>query len=557
MNRCSLLLASFALGCSGASATGTVGEGGSRAQTAGSDVGGVGGDPGGVADAGEQMLGTGGQVAKAKAPDPGASVLERNGGPTRVGHFVVPSLTHAAATKMLLEKSFAAPFPGDVWASPLYLEQGPGGRGLIFAVTTSNDVHALDETTGAIVWTTRIGTAPPDSGVPCGDVHPAGILSTPVIDLAARTLYVAGAIEQSTIVKQEVHALSVDDGKERDGWPIDVSKLAPGRFDPSAQSQRGALSWVDGVLYVPYGGYAGDCGDYRGWVIAIDTALPATAKAWATAGAGQGIDAPGGMASTGDGVFAVTGSSATATADHLDSQEVVKIGSTAMANRDDRDRFYPATWHAMDSARSDFGANNPILVSVPGAVPSELLVATSGDGHMYLLDPNNLGGQSGQLVDFKVADGSASIRTAPTSYATAKGTYVALTASSGVSCPVGSPAPPVGNTGQVVVSIRLAVGSPPKPEIAWCYYLIQGQGAPVSTTTDGKSEALVWFMNDVKLLGLDGDTGREVYDGTHDISGIPFAERTCPGTQPWTSPIAVKGRMMVAASGRLCSWAPQ
>jgi hypothetical protein len=64
-------------------------------------------------------------------------------------------------------------------------------------------------------------------------------------------------------------------------------------------------------------------------------------------------------------------------------------------------------------------------------------------------------------------------------------------------------------------------------------------------------------MNDVKLLGLDGDTGREVYDGTHDISGIPFADRTCPGVRPWTSPIAVKGRMVVAAGGRLCTWAPQ
>jgi hypothetical protein len=229
----------------------------------------------------------------------------------------------------------------------------------------------------------------------------------------------------------------------------------------------------------------------------------------------------------------------------------------AIASRDDRDLFYPGSWSAMDGSGSDLGASNPILVEIPGATPSKLLVATSGDGHLFFLDPQKLGGKAGQLVDFKVADGSASIRTAPTSYVTAKGTYIALTASSGVSCPVGSPAPPVGNTGQVVVSIRIPVGSPPKPEIAWCYYLIQGQGAPVSTTTDGRSDALVWFMNDVKLLGLDGDTGREVYDGTHDISGIPFAERTCPGTHPWISPIAVKGRMVVAASGRLCAWSPQ
>jgi hypothetical protein len=557
MKRVGTLLALVSLGCSGASTTGLpVGEGGGSGGQSGRH-----GDPNvdlPIIDAGNEMLDAGARaVAKAPAPDPGASVLERNGSASRVGHFVVPSLTKAAATKMLLERTFPAPFPGDVWASPLYLEQGPGGRGLIFAVTTSNDVHALDEKTGAIVWTTRIGNAPAMAGVPCGDVHPIGILSTPVIDLASRTLYLAGAMGQSTIERQEVHALSVDDGKERDGWPVDVSKIAMNTFDPSAQSQRGALSLVDGILYVPYGGHTGNCGAYRGWVIAIDTAHPATAKAWSTSGAGEGIDAPGGMASDGDGVFAVTGQSASPSTGHLDSQEVVRVSALAAATPDDRDRFYPGSWNAMDGAGSDFGSSNPILVEVPGAVPSKLLVATSGDGHLYLLDPQRLGGKAGQLVDFKVADGSTSIRTAPTSYASAKGTYIALTASSGVACPVGSPAPPVGNTGQVEVSIRIVAGSPPKPEIAWCYYLIQGQGAPVSTTTDGKTDALVWFMNDVKLLGLDGDTGREVYDGTHDISGIPFAERTCPGTHPWTSPIAVKGRMVVAASGRLCSWAPQ
>jgi hypothetical protein len=556
MNRFNLLLALFSLGCSATTGGGPSGESaGSGAQARGS---GTTNDHAGTPEAGNEMLDGGGQGgSNAPALDPGASVLERNGSASRVGHFVVPSLTKTAAARMLLERTFPAPFPGDVWASPLYLEQGPDGRGLIIAVTTSNDVHALDEKTGAIVWTTRIGSAPAAAGVPCGDVHPMGILSTPVIDLPSRTLYVAGAIGQSTIERQEVHALSVDDGKERESWPLDVGKIAPIMFDPSAQSQRGALSLVDGVLYVPYGGNTGDCGSYRGWVVAIDTAHPTTAKAWSTAGAGEGIDAPGGMASDGDGVFAATGKTTSPSASHLDSQEIVRIGSTASAKRDDRDLFYPGSWSAMDGAGSDFGASNPILVDIAGTTPSKLLVATSGDGHLFFLDPEKLGGKAGQLVDFKVADGAGSIRTAPTSYATARGTYVALTASSGVSCPVGSPAPPVGNTGQVVVSIRIAPGNPLKPEIAWCYYLIQGQGAPVSTTIDGKSDALVWFMNDVKLLGLDGDTGREVYDGTHDISGIPFAERTCPGTHPWISPIAVKGRMVVAASGRLCSWSPE
>ena len=50
---------------------------------------------------------------------------------------------------MALDTDFKADFTGAMWASPLYLENGPGGKGVFFAVTTGNDVFALDETTGA------------------------------------------------------------------------------------------------------------------------------------------------------------------------------------------------------------------------------------------------------------------------------------------------------------------------------------------------------------------------------------------------------------------------
>ena len=86
-----------------------------------------------------------------------------------------------------------------MWASPLYMENGPGGTGAFFAVTTGNDVFALDETTGAVKWMRNIGSSPTGSGAGCGGIHPIGILSTPVIDAASRTMYVAGAIGTSSI----------------------------------------------------------------------------------------------------------------------------------------------------------------------------------------------------------------------------------------------------------------------------------------------------------------------------------------------------------------------
>src|SRR4051812_43317344 len=89
-----------------------------------------------------------------------ASVLERNKHPSRDGYFVEPALTSAAAARMAMDTGFTAVFPGTMYASPLFLENGPHGKGVFFAVTTGNDVFALDETTGAVVWTHNIGPSP-------------------------------------------------------------------------------------------------------------------------------------------------------------------------------------------------------------------------------------------------------------------------------------------------------------------------------------------------------------------------------------------------------------
>jgi len=88
----------------------------------------------------------------------------------------------------------------------------------------------------------------------------------------------------STIEKHLIHALSLDDGSEQPGWPVDPSTVAfNGRaFNPVLQNQRGALIEVNGALYVPYGGHAGDCGEYRGWVIAVPVDNPRAPTGWAT-----------------------------------------------------------------------------------------------------------------------------------------------------------------------------------------------------------------------------------------------------------------------------------
>ena len=69
----------------------------------------------------------------------------------------------------------------------------------------------------------------------------------------------------------KVYRLSLDTGAVRTGWPVDVDTAVSG-FDSGIQNQRGALQFLNGVVYVPYGGYDGDGETYYGSVIGFPVA---------------------------------------------------------------------------------------------------------------------------------------------------------------------------------------------------------------------------------------------------------------------------------------------
>jgi hypothetical protein len=170
-----------------------------------------------------------------------------------------------------------------------------------------------------------------------------------------------------------------------------------------------------------------------------------------------------------------------------------------------------------------------------------MVVSLSKDGHFYLLDVAHFGGMAGQLVDFVVAAPVMSVRTAPTAYPTPSGVRVAFTvAGTSVGCPSGAGA------GPMVLSVLVGPGTPATPTLAWCAP-ITGNGAPMTTTTDGTNESIVWYTTgdtQATLTGVNGDTGQAVYTGTE----------ACSVVQKWTTPIAVGGRIIVGATGRLCAY---
>jgi len=499
---------------------------------------GAGGSLGGSsATSGSGGAGNGGSGGAAGSVpiDVDESVLQRGKNDARTAHFIQPSLTMASMNRMAMDVTFKATFSGNMEASPLFVASTTPGRGLFFAATTKNDIYALDETTGAVVWHRNLGAAG----------H--GIRSTPVIDAGGRAIFVAGDFANPT--RHEIHALSVDTGSELPGgWPVDASKIVSSdnvTFNSPDQNQRSALSLVNGVLYVAFGGYFGDGGNYHGWVIAVDTKNPKSVVGWSSKGSAEGIWAAGGMASDGNGVFAITGNSHSAHGDHTnsDGEEVLRITDMAVPHRDKANLFYPDIWNSMDSSDKDFGSCSPLVLAVPGSTPSTLLVAPAKPGHVYFLDVNNLGGLAGQLRDLVVAATNAeSVYTAPTAYTTDTGVHVAITTTIGAACPGGA-------KNSQLLSILLHPGSPPAPQIMWCATTSDDdeirRRSPISTTSDGHSNAIVWFMNGSKLNAFDGNSGAPLYQGGTDL---------CGGVRRHTSPIAARGRIVVGADGHLCSW---
>jgi hypothetical protein len=470
---------------------------------------------------------------------PSASVLELHGGPTRAGAYVAPAFTHQAAAGLHLDTTFTATYSGAAFAQALYVDRG-GARDLVIAASEMNVVSAFDPT-GAVVWQTTVGDPQPmpnaAEGADCGDITPLGITGTPVVDDAGDAIYLDAMVRDNNSAHHRIFALSLRDGSILPGWPVDVGTAlatAPIPFLPAPQNQRGGLTLHDGRVYVPYGGHAGDCGDYHGWVVAVPTATPSATTGFATLSTQAGAWSPGGVTSDGKSVFAVFGNGAGGTT-WQQSEMVARLGSGATFSGASADFWTPTTWSTLDSSDADLtGPAMPL--DLPDATPSALLVSFDKLGNVYLLSRDDLGGIGAPVAKLQAAGG---IINTSALYRTASGTYVVFRAHGVAACP--------GVTASSsLVAVEITAGAPPTLSLAWCAGAGKS-GSPIATTTDGTSDAIVWAIgaeDDQRLHGYDGDTGDVVFAGGG--AGDAMAS-----TSRFITPIVAKGRIFVAADGQL------
>ena len=466
---------------------------------------------------------------------------------SRDGLYIDSAFTQSAAVNLTRDLNFDGTIFGNVYAQPLYIEGGPSGKAMIIVATESNNVYALDAGNGTIIWQRNVGEPVSADDLVCTKLDPMGVTGTPVVDLPSRALFLDAMItpDGGTTKKHLILSLNVDTGDINPGWPVDVEATATYNgihFDPSIQQQRPALGIVGNILYVGYGSMA-DCSPFHGWLVGVPIDNPASVTAWAAATDTHGgaIWGVGGIASDGKNPFVTTGNTFSPP-DWEGGEAVIRFQPGPIFSGSPADYWVPENWLTLDSLDFDLGSSGPLLVDVPGATPSHLVVALSKDLNMYLLNRDNLGGISAPIAVSVVA--SATIIQAAVTYRTKQSTYVALRAN---------------NDGNTVLSAwRITATNPPTIASGWDVTRgAGGCGSPFVTSTDGTNNMLVWVVGtedhitagDQRLHGYDGDTGAVVYDG-----GGP--NDLMAGTHYYsTTGIVARGRIYVAGDNRVYAFA--
>jgi polyvinyl alcohol dehydrogenase (cytochrome) len=269
-----------------------------------------------------------------------------------------------------IARTWSAAMDGAVYGQPVVF----GGR--VIAATENDTVYGLDAHDGHVLWADHVGT--PVRGISgltgCGNIDPLGITSTPVIDVASGEVFVV--------------AESTDGGLHRELFGINAftgTITLATNADPPVDAneilhlqQRAGLALGNGRVYIGFGGLAGDCEPYHGWLVSIgenggdkvsfDVAPHTTQGAiWGTSG--PAIDGAG-------SVYVATGNpnAAPATGDYGES--VIKLDPTL---------------HFLDAFTSSNATDDLDLGSVgPSLLPGNRLFQTGKQHQGYVLNTNAL-----------------------------------------------------------------------------------------------------------------------------------------------------------------------
>ena len=295
------------------------------------------------------------------------------------------------------------------WTSPVLDGQLYGeplsAAGRVFVATENDTVYALSAANGAVDWSTHLGSPVPAGSLPCGDISPSvGVTGTPVIDPARSEIFV---VADELVRGAPAHELvGLDTGTGRVELSQDVD---PAGADPAALLQRTGLTLDAGRVVFGFGGNYGDCGSYRGWVLAVPEPGGTPEKFAVDSGPGesQGAIWMGGAAPVVDdagNVWVEAGNGSVTSPGHAydDSDSVLELSPSLTLLH----FFAPSTWASNNAQDLD-------LSTAPALLDDGQVIAAGKTPSAYLLNASDLGGIGGQeallqgVCDQDVAGGVA------------------------------------------------------------------------------------------------------------------------------------------------------
>lgn len=264
---------------------------------------------------------------------------------------------------------------GAVYGSPLVI----GNRTIV--ATENDSVYAFGRHYQRL-WRRHLATPSPQSQRPCGDIDPLGITGTPIYSAKTHTLFVAAEISHDRPTHR-LFALQLNGHRK---WSRSLDR--PG-VDRAAMQERGALAIADGRVWTPFGGLAGDCGQYKGRVVGYRLDGKGTPRTYTVPTAREaGIWTPPGPTVDSKGhLFVSVGNGASTTSGRYDhSDSVLELNGKAHRI----DSFSPSTWRTDNAQDLDLGSQGPALVG-------KWVFIDGKSGTAYVLRRGHLGGIGGQV----------------------------------------------------------------------------------------------------------------------------------------------------------------
>jgi hypothetical protein len=366
------------------------------------------------------------------------SMLTQHFDNSRAGlNYKEAELTVANVNSSSFGKLFSLAVDDQVYAQPLVVGNvsvSSGTHNVVFVATVNNTVYAFDADNGKPYWHANYtfnGMRPPAAtDMNSGWCSPyldftknMGIVGTPVIDSTVQTMYFVARSTDGKNFVQYLHAVSIADGSERSGSPVQIYASVNGtgdgavngkvNFDPMRNNQRQPLLLLNGVVYISFSSHC-DWNPYHGWILGYDSHSLQQKIIYNDTPSGEG----GGLWESGMGIVAdpqgniyeVSGNGTVGEGGHFNStgngtdeespnpnpsntenrsESAIKLtpsGSTLAVT----DFFTPTNYLDLNGNDLDYGVMGSFLVP-----NSNYYITGCKDGNIYVLNTSNMGGYSG------------------------------------------------------------------------------------------------------------------------------------------------------------------